>query len=358
MMQVLQKKPYGVFAGHHLNATEWQQLLPVASASRWLLVTDTNTAKYCSPMLRSVLPDHEFMESVIPAGEGSKLIDTVHYLWQQWKEVHVGRDAHVVLLGGGVVGDLGAFAAATYGRGIPVTQVPTSLLAMVDASLGGKTAINLDGVKNMVGTFTYPQQVIIDTRWLDTLPRREYQSGMGEVLKYGLLRGGRLWKMLQQGLSGGADEAIISACVRNKLQIVRQDPHDKGTRQLLNLGHTVGHAVEAWSHTVGQPLWHGEAVAVGLVFATALSAELGLMTAELALSTSHTIRQYFPDIALTVADWSQLQYWLQHDKKKSGDTLKWVLLHQPGEVRHGIAVADVAALEAAFTYTKDIFSAA
>lgn len=358
MMQVLQQRPYSVVAGNMLSASDWQSLLPVTSATQCLLVTDSNTAEHCSPLMRQLLPNHQIFESVIPAGESCKHIDTVQYLWQQWKEAKVDREAHVILLGGGVTGDLGAFAAATYGRGLPVTQVPTSLLAMVDAALGGKTGINLGGVKNMVGTFTYPQQVIIDTRWLETLPHREYQSGMGEILKYGLLQGGSLWKALRQGLPKGVDEAIISACVRSKLRIVRQDPHDKGTRQLLNLGHTFGHALESWSHSVGAPLWHGEAVAVGLVFATALSAALGFLPHDMAGDISSTIRQYFPGLSLSVSSWQQLQPWMQHDKKKSGGSLRWVLPARPGEVSYGIAVADTKALEAAFTHTKATFSAA
>ena len=257
-----------------------------------LLLSDTQVAALYLDALQARLeaarPEWKIGRFVIPAGEASKTLASFGEAISALAALGATRDACVVALGGGVVGDLAGFAAACWMRGVDCVQVPTSLLAMVDSSVGGKTAVDIPQGKNLVGAFHPPRAVIADTAVLRTLPPRELRAGLAEVIKYGAIRDPLFFRWLaaeRQALLAGDDAALAQAIARScehKAEIVERDPLEKGERALLNLGHTFGHAIETaqgYAAPGSDNLIHGEAVAVGMVLAARLSAALGMASA-------------------------------------------------------------------------------
>jgi shikimate kinase/3-dehydroquinate synthase len=236
------------------------------------------------------------------------------------------RADHVVALGGGVVGDLAGFCAATYQRGVAHVQVPTTLVAQVDSAYGGKTGVDLPAAKNYVGAYHQPAGVLVDPAALATLPAPEHAAGWVEVLKTALIAGGPLWEAL--AADAPVDAGVILACVRTKLGVVAEDERDAGRRQVLNLGHTVGHAIEA--ATGYERYRHGEAVGLGLLAALRLSGQPGLRAQVLALLRAHAL-----PVALEGADPDAVLAALSRDKKRLGDRVPFVLVHAPGEIEVG-----------------------
>lgn len=283
---------------------------------------------------------------VLPAGEKTKSLDSFGQVLDFLAASKVTRQGVLWVLGGGVTGDLGGFAAASYLRGIQYVQVPTTLLAMVDSSVGGKTGINLSAGKNLAGAFHHPQAVYVAPQFLQTLPAREFAAGMAEVIKYGLLGDAALFAQLEQTIltARHADlPAVIRRCCELKAGIVKADEHEtaaEGGRALLNLGHTFGHAIE---NVTGYSAYlHGEAVAVGLVGATRLSQKLGLLPAgdvariERVLTAHHLpvrLRSPLPVAALQAA--------ATQDKKHRADGARFVVLQAAGKaaIRSGISPA-------------------
>jgi len=270
----------------------------------------------------------------VPDGEPYKTLATVADIYTQLAEMGVERSDTLLALGGGVVGDLAGFAAATYLRGVRFVQVPTSLLAMVDASVGGKTGVDLPQGKNLVGAFKQPAAVIIDPDCLKTLPEAELRSGSAEVIKSGLLGDAELFAALAAG-AGQPDEwrspqglDWIERALRVKIRIVEEDPYEGGRRALLNLGHTPGHALEALS---GYTLRHGEAVSIGMVAAARLAVELGAAPPELSGQLEALLKAYGLPTACPPYPVADLLTAMQQDKKRRQGKLRWVLPVRPGE---------------------------
>jgi shikimate kinase/3-dehydroquinate synthase len=277
----------------------------------------------------------------VPAGEQSKTLASAERVWHALVETGITRADHLVALGGGVAGDLAGFCAATYQRGVPVVQVPTTLVAQVDSAYGGKTGVDLPEAKNYVGAYHQPAGVLVDPDTLDTLPAAEAAAGWVEVLKTALIAGGSLWDSVSAGES--VDERTILACARTKLAIVAADERDAGRRQALNLGHTVGHAIE--SATGYGRYRHGEAVGLGLLVALRLSGREDLRRQVAELLASHGL-----PVAVSPAEApvEALIEAIGRDKKRTGAGVPFVLLTAPGEVRIGCEVAEAelrAALE-------------
>jgi shikimate kinase/3-dehydroquinate synthase len=240
------------------------------------------------------------------------------------------RADHVVALGGGVVGDLAGFCAATYQRGVPVVQVPTTLVAQVDSAYGGKTGLDLPAAKNYVGAYHQPAAVLVDPDVLATLPPAELAAGWVEVLKTALIAGGRLWDRVSAG--GDVDEDTILDCVRTKLAVVGADERDAGRRQVLNLGHTVGHAIEA---ATGYTRYrHGEAVGLGLLAALRLSGQDELRADVRELLAAHAL-----PVTLSGASAQDVLAASARDKKRVGEEVPFVLVRAPGDVSVGNPVA-------------------
>jgi shikimate kinase/3-dehydroquinate synthase len=272
----------------------------------------------------------------IGSGEKFKTLDTCNAAWHALVEMGATRADHVVALGGGVTGDLAGFVAATYQRGMPVVQLPTTLVAQVDSAMGGKTGVDLPTAKNYVGVYHQPSAVLSDTATLATLPRKQFAAGYAEVVKTALIAGGSLWERIAAGEL--PDDAIIFDCARTKLEVVAADERDGGRRQVLNLGHTIGHALEV---ELGYgTLSHGEAVGLGLLAALRLSGLPDLrdqvedLLARAGLPTTL-------DASLPNVDPEQILAATRRDKKRT-DTARtpFVLVRAPGDVVHGQDVAD------------------
>lgn len=318
------------------------------------LVTDTNVAAAWADPVEASLREAGFEPTrcVVPAGEASKTLATVSELYERLLDAGLDRGAAVLGLGGGVVGDLSGFAAATYLRGVPWVGLPTSLLAMVDSSIGGKTGVDLPRGKNLVGAFKQPAAVLTDPEALTTLPAEELRAGLGEVVKHALLGDPELWSQLEADGPDADRQALVARAVRVKVAVVEEDPFERGRRALLNLGHTFGHAVEQVS---GFAVRHGEAVAVGLVAAAHLAADLGRCDAALPDQVSGLLRRLGLETTLTglgvTAPTGELTAAMAHDKKRRGKTLRFViptaigaadLIDDPGAERVSAALARTA----------------
>lgn len=258
---------------------------------RAMIVSDDNVFSLYGAKVRAALENAGFAVCtfVFPHGEAQKNLQTYGALLSALCDQHFTRSDVIFALGGGVTGDLSGFAAATYLRGIRYVQLPTSLLAMVDSSVGGKTAVDLDGGKNQAGCFYQPSLVLCDTDALSTLPEEEYQCGCAEIIKYAILGSEALFAQLERTPVKEQAEAVIAACVSMKRDIVQADEYDRGCRQKLNLGHTIGHAIEACS---GFSQLHGQAVAAGMGIILRASVNMGYCDAENALRALNLLKQY------------------------------------------------------------------
>lgn len=301
---------------------------------RWVVVSDANVTKSVRPHLFSAA---DWL--VVPAGEASKSVDRSAWLWSQMIEQRLDRESAVVAVGGGVVGDLAGFAAATFLRGVSFYSIPTSLLAMVDASVGGKVGIDLPEGKNLVGQF-YPAQIVaVDPSLLSTLPSAEWSAGMAEVVKHGILSGESLWSALRQyrpddKMSVERTEALVADAVMVKVGVVKEDPYEKtGLRATLNLGHSYGHAIE-WCSDFS--LNHGEAVALGLVCGLRLSRELGLLEDDFEEDLVELLRRWGLPTSIPLSDsaysWERMAEALGRDKKNKDGKWCFVLPRRVGEV--------------------------
>ncbi len=286
---------YPVHLGPGLLGREvlWSEILPPGNL---LVVSDENVAPHYLETLLGNFSDRAHSSLVLPPGEDQKSLQSWALILDRLVESGSLRDASLIALGGGVIGDLTGFAAASYMRGVRFVQVPTTLLAQVDASVGGKTAINHQAGKNLIGAFHQPSAVVIDTQTLDTLPQREFNAGMAEVIKYGVIRDADFLAWLEEhaeSIRSRDPETImqmISRSVRNKSEVVSEDEKEQGIRAILNYGHTFGHALETL--TGYSRFLHGEAVAIGMVIAADLSAATGSGPASLGKRLEKLFREF------------------------------------------------------------------
>ena len=283
-------------------------------------------------------PIHVF--SVLP-GERNKSIEEATYLWQNLMENHFDKRSLIINFGGGMVSDLGGFVASTYQRGIPFINIPTTLLGMIDAAVGGKNAINLNGVKNMVGTVNLPEKVVIDTQFLKTLSPLQLLDGFGEMLKYALIGNENLWdeiKKLGTIKSQDIKKEWIDCCISFKEKTVQQDLYDKGPRHILNFGHTIGHAIEAYSMQKGDKKFassipHGHAVALGMVAESYLSFHHGLLSKEGYEEIREVIlKHYTKEIEqISISDIDQIIDLCRIDKKNIDGKINITMLESIGK---------------------------
>ena len=322
-------RSYPLYIGENIFADAVQELA-LGRYSRVAVVTDVHVQPLWSARLREVLPGDP-LEIVIATGEDNKTIESVSQVWRALMAAGFDRHAIVFNLGGGLTGDLGGFAASTYMRGIDFVQVPTSLLAQVDASVGGKVGVNFGEVKNLAGTFQQPKAVILDVATLTTLPARELRAGFAEVIKHAAIRDRRHFEDLMAHHYVTASPSEWAALVRTqchiKANVVTADERERGLRKILNFGHTMGHALEMESYAHGAPLLHGEAVALGMRFAATLSARLGHLPQQDAERLSALLEQYeLPTRVPFPAAPDDLLRRILSDKKNEAGTVKWTLL--------------------------------
>ncbi len=253
-------------------------------------------------------------------------------VWKALLDGGADRNSLLINLGGGVVGDLGGFVAATFKRGIPFVQIPTTLLSMVDASVGGKTGVDFAGGKNQIGAFRMPALVVVHPPFLRTLPDRELHSGFAEMIKHALLEGEEQWTRIKDLATLVPEELtpLIADSIKVKGKVVREDPEEAGLRKILNLGHTVGHAVESWSlEHEGDPLLHGEAVAIGLLCELTLSKKIGF-SEEKFLEVKKLLQRFFP-LSRIPEDPDALMSYMEQDKKNRSGRILGVLLEAVGK---------------------------
>jgi 3-dehydroquinate synthase len=285
--------------------------------SQVFLLTDANTDRYCRAdfLNKTGLPASTPMLS-IPAGELHKTLTTCSTIWSAMFAARLDRRALVINLGGGVLGDMGGFCAATYKRGVDFVQIPTTLLSMTDAAIGGKLGVDFQGLKNAVGVFQNPAAVFVDPDFLRTLPDRELRSGFAEVLKHALIGAPALWQTIRAMADLSAVDwfEVLRDSIAVKVRVVTEDPLEKGLRAVLNLGHTIGHAVESYRMEGPDPLTHGEAIAMGMISESYLAYGAGRRLDE----TVETIRRFFSHEPVPESAFDALWTLMQNDKKNTG----------------------------------------
>lgn len=302
------------------------------------VIADNHTFRFCYPELKPLLPKHTLIR--IKAGEEQKHIATCEMIWDALTRANFDRHGLVLNLGGGVVGDMGGFCAATYKRGIAFAQIPTTLLAQVDASVGGKLGIDFRGYKNHIGVFQLPNAVLIDPSFLQTLPERELRSGFAEIIKHCLIADASMWDEIRRRDLNEQDwPTLVAHSVAVKEKVVTQDPTEKGLRKILNFGHTLGHAVETYFLT--QPrkrLLHGEAIAVGMVAEAYIAFHKKMIDETLLTQIEEYMFAVYGNVRLMDEDMDPILSLTLQDKKNRGNQVRMALLDGAGSCAFDISV--------------------
>ena len=304
---------------------------------RIFVLTDETTQQLCWPKIKNFKALKDCTPIIIKATDTHKNLDTLAEVWQALSNGGATRHSLMINLGGGMVTDLGGFAASTFKRGIDFINIPTTLLAMVDASVGGKTGINFGGLKNEIGVFSNSRFVIINTQFLDTLDHDNICSGYAEMLKHGLISDERTWAELVTFDLENPDlsqlQRMVADSIKVKERIVETDPHEHGIRKALNLGHTMGHAFESFAMRRGTPILHGYAVAYGLISELYMSARKTAFPTDRMHQTVRFIRENYGTLNITCDDYPTLIELMHHDKKNTSGIINFTLLGNVGDIR-------------------------
>lgn len=304
---------------------------------RIFVLTDETTQQLCWPKIKNFKALKDCTPIIIKATDTHKNLDTLAEVWQALSNGGATRHSLMINLGGGMVTDLGGFAASTFKRGIDFINIPTTLLAMVDASVGGKTGINFGGLKNEIGVFSDSRFVIINTQFLDTLDHDNICSGYAEMLKHGLISDERTWAELVTFNLDNPDlsklQRMVADSIKVKERIVETDPHEHGIRKALNLGHTMGHAFESFAMRRGTPILHGYAVAYGLISELYMSARKTAFPTDRMHQTVRFIRKNYGTLNITCDDYPTLIELMHHDKKNTSGIINFTLLGNVGDIR-------------------------
>ena len=333
----LPQNSYEIQIGQGLLQQVPEILIGLGFKSRVVIITNPLVGRFYGDRLNANLVKAGFQTAIleVPDGEAYKSLEQAGHLYLQLSKIQAERTTPILALGGGVMGDLAGFVAATFMRGAPLIHLPTTLLAQVDSSIGGKTAVNHAGLKNQIGVFYQPRLVLADVDTLRTLPEIDVTNGLAEVIKYGVIQDKVFFTRIERSLteikllSSGLVEEIVSRCCSIKAQIVSQDEKDLGLRNILNYGHTVGHAVE----TVSNFKWkHGQAVAVGMTAAAIISNRMGILSGSDMEAIIGLIKNAGLPVKIKDLDPAKLLHAIQHDKKKIGGQSLFILPVSLGEV--------------------------
>jgi len=304
-------------------------------ADKLFLVMDRNTERFCLPLLEGTDGFERFKQVVIPSGEENKNLSSVEQIWLFLSQNGADRKSLVVNLGGGMVTDLGSFAASTFKRGVEFVNIPTTLLSQVDASVGGKTGFNFNGLKNEIGVIRQPLRVIIDTRFLKTLDHANIISGFAEMIKHGLIHSPEHLADLQNFQLNDPDYArlrqLIADSVAIKSNFVEKDPNERNVRKALNFGHTIGHAIESYSLKQSEPLLHGHAVAFGMLVELWLSHEICGFSADSMRQMASWLLSIYGTFEIEPGSYEELFELMGHDKKNEGKQINFTLLSSVGK---------------------------
>lgn len=344
LIVTIQEKPqiYPIIIGEDLIETI-DALFHFSRYSKIAIITGNNMPKEWLTKLRGSLPFESFVISV-PSGEKFKTIDTVINIWNQMQKLGLDRSSLVINLGGGVICDMGGFAASTYLRGIDFLQIPTTILAQVDASVGGKTGINFNGIKNYIGAFQQPIGVVIDVKTLATLPERVYSQGFAEIIKHGLIADRAYFDFVtsKKPKEFNTSELIQMLAKSNeiKAKIVEEDQKERGIRKIVNFGHTIGHAIESLSFETDKPYLHGEAVSIGMVAETKISQLTGLLQPEEADVIYERLSRMGLPVSVSNIKTADILKKIKTDKKVVKGQVNWTLLNSIGQAVYNQKVDD------------------
>ncbi|WP_269222811.1 3-dehydroquinate synthase [Flavobacterium sp. IMCC34518] len=349
-MQSIQANNYPV----HFNENGYEKLnqhINENNYSNLFIIVDSNTNEYCLPKLLSVLETELSIEIIeFEAGEINKNIETCIEIWKVLTELGADRKTLIINIGGGVVTDLGGFVASTFKRGVDFIHIPTTLLSMVDASVGGKNGVDLGNLKNQIGVINTPKMVLIDTQYLETVPQNEMRSGLAEMLKHGLIFDKAYWEsFLDLKAIDFADfDALIYRSVEIKNNIVMQDPTEKNIRKALNFGHTLGHAIESYflENENKTTLLHGEAIAVGMILESYISLRKNLITQEEYNQIKMTLKSIYDTIIFEENDIDPILELLIHDKKNEYGAIQFALIEGIGQIKINQSVENELILKA------------
>ncbi len=319
--------------------------LEKANHSKVFILVDNNTHEYClSYLMSSIEKEYDIEVIEIEAGEINKTIETCTGVWNVLSELGADRKSLLINLGGGVVTDLGGFVACTFKRGIKYINIPTTLLAMVDASVGGKTGVDLGNLKNQVGVISESEMVLVDTHYLTTLPPNQMRSGLAEMLKHGLIREQKYWDQMKDLSNLTLEDLgqLIYDSVQIKNEVVLIDPTEQHLRKILNFGHTLGHAVESYflTHPEKEILLHGEAIAIGMIMESYISSELLNLSKSNLSEIKEVILNTFPKVTIANDDRKEILKLLVHDKKNENGNINFVLLTSIGEAKIDCIVSE------------------
>lgn len=307
--------------------------------SKVAVLADENTSVHCYPLIQEFLPTHELI--TVASGEENKTLATCSTIWDAMTEHALDRHSVLLIVGGGVLGDMGGFCASTFKRGIDFILIPTTLLAMADASIGGKLGIDFKSFKNHIGMFQEPALNLIYSGFLKTLPMPELRSGFAEVIKHALISDKILWSELKsKTLEQQPWDVLLRHSAQFKSAIVQQDPHEKGLRKILNAGHTVGHALESYFLEKGDKILHGEAVSAGLICEAWLSHELGMLSETELNDITAYLYSVYGKIEVKDAELKSIAGLCVQDKKNKGNTVLAALLEGIGKARWDCAVTE------------------
>ncbi len=302
------------------------------SYSKVGVLLDENTLTHCYPLLRQHLPDHFIIKT--KSGEEEKNLQTCSVIWQAMTDRTMDRHACLIVLGGGVLGDMGGFCASTYKRGIDFVLVPTTLLAQADASIGGKLGIDFNHYKNHIGVFHHPALTLLYSSFLKTLPQSELRSGFAEIIKHALISDKALWEEISaKNLIEQNWDALIRHSVEFKAKVTTEDPTEKGLRKILNSGHTIGHALETYLLNSGSPIMHGEAVAAGLIAEGFIAKQRGLLSDIDFQKLSTFVLSVYGKVRFQIEDLDPIGEIVLQDKKNKENRILCVLLNGIGSAR-------------------------
>lgn len=332
-MQTFSSTSYSIEIGSIIDSSLNQLLMETYSTSKVVIICDENTHDYCLEYLLTSfesLKEAEVM--LLPTGEENKVMEVCFQVWQALSEYKIGRKDLVINLGGGVVTDMGGFIAAVYKRGVDFVHIPTTLLGMVDASIGGKTGIDLGSLKNQLGVFAHPVRIYIDPIFLGSLPSEELMNGYAEMLKHGLIRNKQHWDILKaiENVDLLSSVDLISESVKVKFDIVELDPKEKNLRKLLNFGHTIGHALEGYFLN-STPIAHGHAVAIGMLAESYISLKKGMLSKTDFNEIDLLLRSRFPIPEINDEDVPEIIELCLHDKKNEANKINCTLLKEIGQ---------------------------
>ncbi|SFD07992.1 3-dehydroquinate synthase [Algibacter pectinivorans] len=338
----------------HFNETCYNNInehIKNSNFSKIFILVDENTHEHCLPKFLNRLETDKIIEIIeIESGEVNKNIDTCVGVWNTLSELNADRKSLMINIGGGVITDLGGFVACTFKRGISYVNVPTTLLSMVDASVGGKTGVDLGHLKNQIGVISNPDLVLIDTSFLDTLSKEQMRSGLAEMLKHGLITGENYWNKFQDLSKLTLDnlDELIHESVIIKRNVVEEDPFENGLRKTLNFGHTLGHAIESYflSNENKTTLLHGEAIVVGMILASYISTELLGFPKQTTQDIKDLFLSYYDKVTFEDKDYEAIIELLKYDKKNNHGNINFVLLESIGTCKIDCLVDNKVILDA------------